>query len=139
MSMVTWAPGWLSGCHCTLTVALSVSRPVRWSLTKAPISLSEAIRRLSRLPAETLGLEGRGRIEGGFWADIAIFDPDEIADRAEFADPHRYAVGMKHVLVNGVPVLTDGEHTGARPGRALIGPGSRYRKFEINESSETAP
>jgi N-acyl-D-amino-acid deacylase len=81
------------------------------------VSLEEAVRRLSSLPAQTLGIEDRGRIEVGRYADVVIFEPAAIADRSTFADPHRYAVGMRHVFVNGVQVLADGEHTGARPGR----------------------
>jgi len=81
------------------------------------ISIEEAVRRLSALPAQTLGIEDRGRLEVGRYADVVIFDPATIADRSTFADPHRYAVGMRHVFVNGVQVLADGEHTGARPGR----------------------
>ena len=57
------------------------------------------------------------------FADVVVFDPATIADRATFDKPHQYAVGMKHVFVNGVQVLKDGEHTGAKPGRALAGPG----------------
>jgi N-acyl-D-amino-acid deacylase len=57
------------------------------------------------------------------FADVVAFDPLTISDRATFEDPHQYSVGMKHVLVNGTPVLIDGEHTGAKPGRALHGPG----------------
>ncbi|HXG66124.1 MAG TPA: D-aminoacylase [Blastocatellia bacterium] len=87
------------------------------------ISLQEAIRRLSGLPATNLELEGRGFLKKGMYADIAVFDPATIADRATFEKPHQYAVGMKHVFVNGVQVLKDGEHTGAKPGRALWGPG----------------
>ncbi len=87
------------------------------------IALGEAIRRLTRLPAENLGLAGRGAIREGAFADVVVFDPATIADRATFDHPHRYAVGMKHVFVNGVAVLRDGEHTGATPGRALAGPG----------------
>ena len=87
------------------------------------ISLAEAVRRLSGLPATNLGLESRGFVKEGMFADVVVFDPKTIADRATFADPHQYAIGMKHVLVNGVPVLKDGEHTGATPGRALWGPG----------------
>jgi N-acyl-D-amino-acid deacylase len=87
------------------------------------ISLSEAVRRLSGLPATNLGLDHRGFIKEGMYADLAIFDPNTIADRATFEKPHQYAVGMKHVFVNGVQVLKDGEHTGATPGRALWGPG----------------
>jgi N-acyl-D-amino-acid deacylase len=87
------------------------------------ISLSEAVRRLSALPAGNLGLDHRGMLKEGMFADVVVFDPATIADRATFAEPHQYAVGMKHVFVNGVPVLKNGEHTGATPGRALWGPG----------------
>jgi N-acyl-D-amino-acid deacylase len=86
------------------------------------ISLSEAIRRLTSFPAENLGLEGRGLLQEGYFADIAIFDPATISDRATFADPHQYATGVQHVIVNGVPVLLDGEHTGATPGRFVRKP-----------------
>ena len=89
------------------------------------VSLEEAVRRLSALPAENLGLERRGRIAPGLFADVVVFDPATIGDRATFEKPHQYAVGMRHVFVNGVPVLKDGEHTGATPGRALKGPGAR--------------
>src|SRR5213595_1861188 len=87
------------------------------------VTLPEAVRRLSALPATNLGLDHRGFIQDGMFADIVIFDPATIADRATFDKPHQYAVGMKHVFVNGVQVLKDGEHTGAKPGRALWGPG----------------
>jgi N-acyl-D-amino-acid deacylase len=81
------------------------------------ISLSEAIRRLTSFPAGNLGIDKRGRLQEDYFADIAIFDPATISDRATFSEPHQYATGMVHVLVNGVPVLMDGEHTGATPGR----------------------
>jgi len=87
------------------------------------IPLGEAIRRLSALPATNLELDHRGFIKEGMFADVVVFDPATIADRATFEKPHQYAVGMKHVFVNGVQVLADGEHTGAKPGRALWGPG----------------
>ncbi len=87
------------------------------------IPLTEAIRRLSALPATNLGLDHRGFLKEGMFADIVVFDPATIADRATFEKPHQYAIGMKHVFVNGVPVIKDGEHTGAKPGRALSGPG----------------
>ena len=89
------------------------------------IPLEEAVRRLSALPAENLGLQGRGRLRKGDFADVVVFDPATIADRATFERPHQYAVGMRHVFVNGVQVLKDGEHTGALPGRALKGRGAR--------------
>jgi N-acyl-D-amino-acid deacylase len=86
------------------------------------ISLAEAVKRLSGLPATNLGLDHRGFVREGMFADVVVFDPATIADRATFEKPHQYAVGMKHVFVNGVQVLKDGEHTGAKPGRALWGP-----------------
>jgi N-acyl-D-amino-acid deacylase len=88
------------------------------------VSLEDAVRRLSALPAENLGLDRRGRLSPGMFADVVVFDPATIADRATFEKPHQYAVGMRHVFVNGVQVLKDGEHTGATPGRALKGPGA---------------
>ncbi len=88
------------------------------------VPLPEAIRRLTSLPAANLGLEGRGVLKVGAYADVVAFDPAAIADEATYEQPHQYAVGMRHVLVNGVPVLRDGEHTGATPGRALKGSGA---------------
>ena len=87
------------------------------------ISMKEAIRRLSGLPATNLGLDRRGFLKEGMFADVVVFDPATIADRATYEKPHQYTVGVKHVFVNGVRVLKDGEHTGAKPGRALWGPG----------------
>jgi len=87
------------------------------------ITLPQAIRKLSGLPATNLGLDHRGSLEEGMFADVVVFDPATIADRATFEKPHQYAVGMKHVFVNGVQVIKEGEHTDAKPGRALWGPG----------------
>jgi N-acyl-D-amino-acid deacylase len=87
------------------------------------ISLTEAVRRLTGLPATNLGLDHRGFLKPGMFADIVVFDPQTIADRATFENPHQLAVGVRHVFVNGVQVLRDGNHTGAKPGRALWGPG----------------
>ena len=89
------------------------------------IPLQEAVRRLTGLPATNLGLQDRGFIRAGGFADIVVFDPATIADTATFEKPHQYAVGMRQVFVNGTQVLKDGEHTGAKPGRALWGPGKR--------------
>jgi N-acyl-D-amino-acid deacylase len=89
------------------------------------ITLADAVRRLSGLPAGNLGLDRRGLLKEGYFADVAIFDPAAVADRATFEKPHQYAAGMRHVLVNGQIVLKDGEHTGALPGRALKGPGAK--------------
>jgi N-acyl-D-amino-acid deacylase len=87
------------------------------------IPMAEAIRRLSGLPATNLGLDHRGFLKEGVFADVVVFDPAIISDRATFEKPQQYAIGMKHVFVNGVQVLKDGEHTDAKPGRALWGPG----------------
>jgi len=87
------------------------------------LPMKEAIRRLSGLPATNLGLDHRGFLKEGMFADVVVFDPATIADRATYEKPHQYAVGVKHVFVNGGQVIKDGEHTGAKPGRALWGPG----------------
>ncbi len=87
------------------------------------ISLTEAIRRLTSLAATNLGLKDRGLLKRGMFADVVIFDPQTIADRSTFENPHQYSVGVRDVFVNGKHVLKNGEHTGAKPGRALWGPG----------------
>ena len=87
------------------------------------IPLQEAVRKLTSLPAENLKIKDRGRIEPGFYGDLAIFDPATIQDHATFEEPHQYSTGMVHVFVNGVAVLQDGEHTGATPGQVVRGPG----------------
>jgi N-acyl-D-amino-acid deacylase len=92
------------------------------------LTLAEAARRLAALPATNLGLEGRGLVKPGMFADVVVFDPKTIADTATFEKPHQLAVGMRHVFVNGVHVLRDGEHTGAKPGRALRGTGLKGKK-----------
>jgi len=87
------------------------------------LSMSDAIHRLSGLPATNLGLDHRGFLKEGMFADVVVFDPATIADHATFEKPHQYATGVKHVFVNGVQVIKNGEHTGAKAGRALWGPG----------------
>ena len=85
--------------------------------------LQEAIRKLSNLPATNLKLKKRGELKVGNFADVLVFDPAKVMDHATFARPHQYATGMTHVFVNGTQVLKDGEHTGAKPGRFVKGPG----------------
>jgi N-acyl-D-amino-acid deacylase len=87
------------------------------------IPLEEAVRRLTGLPASNLRLAERGLLQPGYFADVVVFDPAEVSDHATFQDPHRYATGVLHVWVNGEPVVTGGEHTGALPGRVVKGPG----------------
>jgi N-acyl-D-amino-acid deacylase len=87
------------------------------------IPLEEAIRKLTSFPAATLRLSQRGRIEPGYFADLVAFDPKTISEHATYEQPHQYATGVKHVWVNGVQVIRDGEHTGAKPGQVVRGPG----------------
>ena len=89
------------------------------------LSLSEAVRRMTSLPAHNLRLTRRGRLAAGYFADVVIFDPASIRDNATFEQPHQYASGVRDVFVNGVQVLANGEHTGATPGRVVLGPGAR--------------
>jgi len=87
------------------------------------LTLQEAVRKLAALPAENLGLKERGTLAPGKLADVVAFDPAAIRDTATFEKPQSYALGMRHVFVNGVQVLRDGDHTGATPGRFVRGPG----------------
>jgi N-acyl-D-amino-acid deacylase len=87
------------------------------------IPLEEAIRRLTTLPAENLGISDRSKLAEGYFADVVVFDPATIEDHATFEDPHQYSTGVEHVWVNGVQVLRSGEHTGATPGRVVRGKG----------------
>ena len=91
------------------------------------VPLEEAIRKLTSLPAATLRVKDRGRLAPEFLADVVVFDPATIADKATYERPHQYAVGMRHVWVNGVRVLKDGDHTDAKPGRVVRGPGWKAR------------
>ena len=87
-------------------------------------TLPDTVRRLTSLPAANLGIRDRGLLQPGMFADVAMFDAATIADKATFDRPQQFAIGMRHVLVNGVAVLSDGEMTPARPGRAVRGPGT---------------
>jgi N-acyl-D-amino-acid deacylase len=89
------------------------------------ISLEEAIRKMTSLPASILSIQNRGLIKEGYYADITIFDADNIIDKATFEDPHQYAIGVDFVLINGSIVVEEGSHNGNRPGRILFGPGYR--------------
>jgi N-acyl-D-amino-acid deacylase len=89
------------------------------------LSLEEAVRKMTALPAQKMRLADRGVLKAGMWADIVVFDPDQIADKATFAQPNQLSVGMDYVLVNGVPVIAAGKATGAKPGKILRGPGAK--------------
>lgn len=95
-----------------------------YSRDKKLFPLEEAVRKLSGLPAQNLGLKNRGLLKENFFGDIVVFDPDKVQDHATFESPHQYATGVEHVFVNGVQVLKDGEHTGATPGKFVKGPGA---------------
>ncbi len=92
------------------------------------IPLEEAVRKMTSAVADRLSLRDRGQVRPGFAADLVLFDPATIADRATFEAPHQLSVGVRHVYVNGVAVLLDGRHTGAKPGRALRGPGYKQQE-----------
>jgi N-acyl-D-amino-acid deacylase len=89
------------------------------------LTLPDAVHRLTGLPATNLGLDRRGFLKPGYFADVVVFDPATVADRATFDKPHQYSVGVRDVFVNGSQVLANGQHTGRTPGRALWGPGKR--------------
>lgn len=89
------------------------------------LTLEEAVRRMTSLPATNLRIKRRGALKSGYFADIVVFDPKTIRDNATFEQPHQYATGVRDVFVNGVAVLAKGEHTGAKPGRVVLGPGAR--------------
>jgi dihydroorotase/N-acyl-D-amino-acid deacylase len=89
------------------------------------LTLEDAIRKFSALPAQRMRLTDRGVIKQGMWADLVIFDPETIRDLATFEQPNQLSQGMQYVLVNGVPVIADGQMTGALPGKVLRGPGYR--------------
>jgi N-acyl-D-aspartate/D-glutamate deacylase len=89
------------------------------------LTLEEAVRRMTSLPAEQVGQHERGKIAEGLFADVTIFDPETVSDRATYTDPHQYSVGIHHLVVNGAPVIRNGAYTGEKPGRVLKGPARR--------------
>jgi N-acyl-D-amino-acid deacylase len=93
--------------------------------TRKVISLEEAVRKMTSLPAQHFRFADRGLVKAGYAADLVIFDPKSVGDAATFEKPHAYATGMPHVLVNGVLVVKDGAHTGATPGAVLRTAGPR--------------
>lgn len=90
------------------------------------IPLEEAIRKLTSMPCENLKVQKRGLLKPGYFADIVVFDADKIEDHATFEKPHQYSTGVHHVIVNGTQVIKEGNHTGAKPGRAVRGPGWKH-------------
>ncbi len=95
----------------------------KFSRDEKIIPLREAIRRLTSFPAANLKIRNRGSLKTGYFGDVVVFDPGTVSDHATFKKPHQFSTGVTHVFVNGVQVLKDGEHTGAKPGRVIRGPG----------------
>jgi N-acyl-D-aspartate/D-glutamate deacylase len=87
------------------------------------LTLEDAVRKMTSFPAQILRLADRGLLREGYWADVVVFDPETVKDQATFEAPKQYPIGVDHVLVNGVVVIDNGEHTGARPGKPIYGPG----------------
>lgn len=104
----------------------------RYVRDQGVLTLEEAVRRMTSLPADQIGQPDRGRIREGAFADLTVFDPQTVSDRATFTEPHQYSVGIHHVLVNGAPVIEGGTLTGDTPGRVLKGPA---RPEALNEPS----
>ena len=98
----------------------------RYVRERGVLTLEEAVRKMSGATAQRLGLQQRGLLQEEFYADITVFDPELVGDRATFESPQQYAVGVQYVIVNGHLVIDQGEHTGARPGRVLYGPGREH-------------
>jgi N-acyl-D-amino-acid deacylase len=92
----------------------------KYSRDEKLMPLQEAVRRMTSLPATNLNLKRRGALRVGYYADVVVFDPEKIQDRATFEKPHQYAEGVQHVFVNGTQVLKEGEHTGKMPGRLVV-------------------
>ena len=100
----------------------------KFSRDEKAAPLEDVIRRMTSFPAANLKLEDRGSLAPGSFADVVVFDPKAIQDHATYAEPQRYATGVRDVFVNGTQVLKDGEHTDARPGRVVRGPGARVTR-----------
>ena len=116
-------PSWSTGMKHPRAYG-SFSRVLgKYARDEGVITLAEGVRRLTSFPADNLKLKNRGRLKGGYYADVVVFDPETIQDHATFREPNQYSTGVAHVFVNGDHVLKEGEHTGATPGRFLKGPG----------------
>lgn len=87
------------------------------------LAIEEAVRRMTSLPSQNLRIRDRGKLEAGYYADIVVFDPETIQDHATFEEPHQLSTGVRYVFVNGVLTINEGQHTGAKAGRVVRGPG----------------
>jgi N-acyl-D-amino-acid deacylase len=91
--------------------------------TDKVLTLEDAVRKMTSLPAQILRLKDRGMLKEGYWADVVVFDPDTVSDQATYQNPQQYAKGVPFVFVNGTVVMDGSNHTGARPGKVIYGPG----------------
>jgi N-acyl-D-aspartate/D-glutamate deacylase len=103
----------------------------RYVREEGVLRLEDAVRKMTGLPAQVLRLHDRGLLREGYWADVVLFDPERVADRATFDNPKQYAAGVEYVLVNGQLVIDRGRHTGARPGQAILGRGARATALSL--------
>ena len=88
------------------------------------MTLEEAVRKMTSAVASRLSIQDRGVLREGMYADVVVFNPATVIDRATFEKPHQLSIGIEHVFVNGVAVVRNGRHTGAKPGRIVKGPGA---------------
>jgi N-acyl-D-aspartate/D-glutamate deacylase len=100
----------------------------RYVREQQALTLEEAIRKMTSANTAKVRVFDRGLLREGQWADVTVFDPATIADKATFEQPHQYSVGVRYLVVNGQLVLDGGRHTGVRPGKILLGPGKRTVK-----------
>ena len=91
------------------------------------LTLPEAVKKMSSMNADKIGIKDRGRLREGMWADVTVFDPNTVIDRATFENPHQFPVGIKYVIVNGAVTIDNERHTGALAGRVIYGPGRKRR------------
>jgi N-acyl-D-aspartate/D-glutamate deacylase len=89
------------------------------------ITLPEAVKKMTSMNADKIGIKDRGRLEKGLWADVTVFDQNRVIDRATFENPHQFPVGIQYVLVNGVVTVDNEQHTGALAGKVIYGPGKK--------------
>ena len=89
------------------------------------ITLPEAVKKMTSMNADKINIRDRGLLKEGYWADITVFDPRTVADKATYVEPHQYPVGIPYVIVNGQVVLDNGDHSGRLPGKVIRGPGYR--------------
>ena len=97
----------------------------RYVREKMVLTLEDAIRKMTSLPAQRMGIQNRGLLKEGMFADIVVFNPETVIDKATYVEPHQFPDGIEYVMVNGQMVVEKGKHTGVLPGRIIFGPGKK--------------